>query len=46
MLEGEKEKVEQLIGWCRQGPPDAQVSSVQVEWEDSIGEYRDFRIVS
>lgn len=46
MAEGEKNKVEQFIEWCRQGPPDSQVSSVQVEWEDTMGGYRDFRIVS
>lgn len=46
MLEGEKQRVAQLIDWCRQGPPDAQVSSVQVDWENFKGEYQDFRIVS
>jgi acylphosphatase len=46
VFEGEMKKVEQLIDWCRQGPPHAHVNGVHVEWEDSIGEYRDFRIVS
>ncbi len=29
---GEHERVEELIAWCKQGPPSATVSAVQVEW--------------
>jgi acylphosphatase len=46
VMEGEKERVAQLINWCRQGPQDSQVSGVHVEWGNFIGEYQDFRIVS
>lgn len=45
VIEGDKERVDQLINWCRQGPPDSQVSAVQVEWGNFIGEYQAFRIV-
>lgn len=29
---GPAERLEELIGWCRQGPPGARVSAVTVEW--------------
>ena len=35
-LEGEKTKVEQMVAWCRQGPPAAQVDQVEVRY----GEFR------
>jgi acylphosphatase len=42
-IEGPKEKVEEMIGWCRQGPPAARVSKVEVTWEDCRGDFSDFR---
>ena len=27
--EGDKEKLEQLVAWCKQGPPNAQVENVE-----------------
>lgn len=44
VFEGEKGKVEEMIGWCRKGPSGARVSNVDVEWEDYTGEFRDFNI--
>lgn len=35
---GPRERVEDLIAWCRQGPPSASVSDVQVEWMESAEE--------
>ncbi len=34
LAQGEKTAIEQLIDWCHQGPPAAEVSKVEVEWED------------
>ena len=34
LAQGEKEKVEKLITWCKKGPLDAKVNDVKVEWED------------
>lgn len=34
--QGEREKLECLLVWCRKGPPSAQVSSVEVKWLDEI----------
>ena len=42
--EGEKEKLEQLRGWCRRGPEMARVTDIQAEWEEATGEFQDFSI--
>ena len=42
-FEGEREGVERLVGWCRQGPPGARVTAVDVVRETPVGETR-FRI--
>jgi acylphosphatase len=42
--EGFRTKLEELILWCRQGPPGAYVREVTTEWKDFIGEFPDFRI--
>jgi len=45
VLEGEKSHVEQIIEWCRTGPPGASVARVEVTWEDPREESSGFRIV-
>jgi len=44
VFEGEKDKVEKLIEFCKRGPPGARVAYVEVVWESYTGEFRDFRI--
>jgi len=44
VFEGDKDKVDRLIEFCRRGPPGARVSRVDVQWESYTGEFRDFRI--
>ena len=44
LFEGEKKKVEEIIGWCHRGPSGAQVSKVDIVWEPYKGEYRHFDI--
>jgi len=44
VFEGEKERVEKLIEFCRRGPPGARVTNVEVVWENYTGELRNFRI--
>ena len=41
--EGEKDILEQFVGWCRKGPPAAQVSALDIEWVESQG-LTDFEI--
>lgn len=44
VFEGPKEKVEELIRWCHQGPPGASVQRVEVQWEPYRGEFQDFGV--
>ena len=44
VCEGEKEKVEQFIEWCKQGPGLAKVEHLDVSYEDYKGEFKDFSI--
>jgi len=44
VIEGDKEKVEDLIKWCHHGPPGAHVEAVEVSWEDYRGEFADFSV--
>jgi len=45
VFEGEKEAVDKMIEFCKKGPPGAEVSGVEVKWEEWRGEYKDFRVV-
>ncbi len=33
-VDGPRHLIEQLIDWCRQGPPSAEVKAVEVTWLD------------
>jgi len=44
VLEGEKGKVEELIEWAKGGPKSARVDGVDVEWQESKGEFKNFEI--
>ena len=33
VFEGPRAAVEQVVDWCRHGPPYAEVSTVEVDWE-------------
>ena len=35
--EGSREKLEELIAWCRQGPPMASVSKIDLNWIEAEG---------
>ncbi|AIF68757.1 acylphosphatase [Palaeococcus pacificus DY20341] len=43
VVEGDRERVEALIGWAHQGPIMARVTKVEVKWEEPQGE-RGFRV--
>jgi acylphosphatase len=38
VFEGDEERVETLLFWCRRGPAGAEVEHVEVEWEPPQGE--------
>jgi len=44
VFEGEKERVDKLVEFCRRGPPGARVTKIEVVWESYRGEFRGFRI--
>ena len=37
-FEGERERIQSMIDWCRRGPPHAHVDDVEVTWEEPTGE--------
>jgi acylphosphatase len=45
LAEGDKDKLEELINWCKKGPEHAQVDGVDIKWQDFIGEFKSFEIV-
>jgi acylphosphatase len=40
VFEGERERVESMVDWCRRGPALAQVENVDVAWEEPQGDSR------
>ena len=43
--EGERSALERLLEHLHQGPPEARVDMVEVQWDDYKGRFADFRIV-
>lgn len=43
VAEGDREKIEQLIQWCRRGPRLARVDDIQIEWLEPTHEFKEFR---
>jgi acylphosphatase len=44
LVEGPREKIEDLIAWARKGPPASRVSDVDVTWEPASGEFKEFGV--
>jgi len=44
LAEGPSDKLEELVAWCRQGPPGARVENVDLQRQDFRGEFAEFRI--
>lgn len=44
VVEGEEERIKELIAWCHQGPPGALVRGVEARWEDYRGEFAGFEV--
>jgi acylphosphatase len=43
VAEGERERVEKLVGYLKRGPPAAKVNRVVVSWSEYTGNYSSFR---
>lgn len=46
VLEGEEAQVNQLIKWCRTGPPMARVERVNLSWEPFRDEFDEFNALT
>lgn len=44
IAEGPRRKIEDLILWCRIGPPAAVVEDIQVQYSEATGAFEGFRI--
>lgn len=44
VAEGPEEKLQELIEFCRHGPPLAHVTGTEIHWEEPTGEFRDFLV--
>ena len=44
VVEGEEEKLKELINWCYHGVPYARIENVEAEWEEYKGEFEGFSI--
>lgn len=44
IVEGEKEKLEELIKWLRRGPILARVDNLEIDWQEYKGEFEEFKI--
>jgi acylphosphatase len=44
MFEGDQDRVDAVLDWCRQGPPHADVLDVTVTWNIYTGEFKGFKI--
>jgi acylphosphatase len=44
LAEGPRDAVERLVAWCQEGPPAAQVTSVDVSWDEARGDLMPFGV--
>jgi acylphosphatase len=44
VAQGRSESIEELIAWCRQGPPGARVDELDLQRHGLQGEFTEFRI--
>ena len=44
VFQGEKNKVMQMIEWCKKGPAYSKVDDVSVTWEEPSGEFGNFEV--
>jgi acylphosphatase len=44
LAEGEKDKLEELVKWCKSGPRSAKVENLEVKWLPYEGEFKEFII--
>jgi acylphosphatase len=45
VVEGEESDVEEVVDWCRSGPPHATVEHVEASWEPATREFSGFSAI-
>jgi len=45
VFEGDRLVVENMLAWCRKGPPYAYVDNLEIDWQPYQGDSMDFRVV-
>ena len=45
VFEGAKDKIKEIISWCKKHQPHARVVNVNITWEEYLNEYDRFEIV-
>jgi len=45
VFEGDKTVVDNMLAWCREGPPYSYVDNVDINWQPYQGDLLDFRVV-
>jgi len=45
VFEGDEEAVKRMLSWCWVGPAGARVTNIDVEWEEYLGEYDNFKVL-
>ena len=44
MAQGEKDKIDQFVKWCKKGPPFAKVENIEVKEQKGLEGFEDFSI--
>ncbi len=44
MAEGDKDQLQELVEWCKEGPQNAHVTGVEVDYDELGGTYNNFTI--
>lgn len=45
LVEGEEEKIKELIAWAKAGPRFAQVKNIKVDWQEAKTEFSQFAVL-
>jgi acylphosphatase len=44
VAEGERDQLQKLVDWCREGPELSQVNNVQLDWQPYTAQFEEFTI--
>ncbi|MGQ9469916.1 MAG: acylphosphatase [Nitrososphaerales archaeon] len=45
VFEGDRDKVLEMLQWCKIGPPKARVKNIDIKWEEYEGNFMTFEIL-